>query len=275
MSKDVKSFLNAKNVIRLLGILLIILFFVPSFLVSCTYSGYDVTSYKLSTFKMLTGVNIEGEQFLKPTIGVIIFLLLPIAILVITFLKKFLSNMIMSIVITACSAVDFIAWLGLSSKVKAGAAEIYCDSKPMFGFVLNLLFLLVILAGGILSLLKIIDLDKSFTEPGYFSAAKKAAASVTNGASQSAVPVVCSSCGAVIPAGNKFCNSCGAPAPEAGPAASAETVCTNCGAVVPAGNKFCNSCGTPVSAPAAAPEAATEATPVANTESAPSENTKA
>ena len=275
MSKDVKSFLNAKNVIRLLGILLIILFFVPSFLVSCTYSGYDVTSYKLSAFKVLTGVTIEGEQFLKPSIGAIIFLLLPIAILVITFLKKFLSNMIMSIVITACSAVDFIAWLVLSSKVKAGADEIYCVSKPMFGFILNLLLLLVVLAGGILSLLKIIDLDKCFTEPGYLSAAKKPTASGVNGAAQSAAPVVCSSCGAVIPAGNKFCNSCGAPAPEAGPAAAAETVCANCGAVIPAGNKFCNSCGTPVSAPEANTESAsvTETAPVAET--APSENTEA
>ncbi|MCI5621988.1 MAG: zinc ribbon domain-containing protein [Lachnospiraceae bacterium] len=271
MSKDVKSFLNAKNVIRLVGILLIILFFVPSFLVSCTYSGDDVTSYKLSTFKMLTGVTIEGEQFLKPAIGAIIFLLLPVAILVITFLKKYLSNMIMSIVITACSAVDFIAWLVLSSKVKAGAAEIYCESKPMFGFVLNLLLLLVVLAGGILSLLQIIDLDKCFMEPGYLSAAKKPTAFGANGAAQSATPVVCNSCGAVIPAGNKFCNSCGAPAPEAGPTPAAETVCANCGAVIPAGNKFCNSCGTPVSAP----EATSETAPAANTESVPSENTEA
>lgn len=257
MSSDVKKYLNAKNLIRLLGILLIVLFFVPSFLVSCTYSSYDTTSYKLSAFKVMTGVKIEGEQYLEPSIVAVIFLLLPIAILVITFLKKYLSNLVMNIVITACSGVDFLAWLVLSARVKAGAADLYCVSKPMAGFVFNVLFTLIILAGGILALTKVIDLDKCFLEPGYFFPGKNGGGAAEGG--QSAVAAVCANCGAKIPAGNKFCNACGTPVAETAPA---QTVCANCGAEIPAGNKFCNACGTPVATAPVTETPAPEANPV-------------
>lgn len=46
----------------------------------------------------------------------------------------------------------------------------------------------------------------------------------------------CSKCGAMIPAGSKFCPSCGNPA-------VAMNVCPQCGAQVPANAKFCPSCG--------------------------------
>lgn len=46
----------------------------------------------------------------------------------------------------------------------------------------------------------------------------------------------CSKCGAMIPAGSKFCPSCGNPA-------ATMNVCPQCGAQVPANAKFCPSCG--------------------------------
>ena len=45
----------------------------------------------------------------------------------------------------------------------------------------------------------------------------------------------CSSCGAAIPAGSKFCPECGAKQSAA--------FCTNCGKEIPVGSKFCLECG--------------------------------
>jgi class 3 adenylate cyclase/predicted ATPase len=50
----------------------------------------------------------------------------------------------------------------------------------------------------------------------------------------------CSQCGAVSPAGNKFCGECGAPL---------AVECSACGRVNPPGTKFCGECGTALPAP--------------------------
>ena len=74
---------------------------------------------------------------------------------------------------------------------------------------------------------------------------------------------VCSSCGSVNTAGNKFCLSCGETLskPAAQPA-QASTVpatdgsgCPSCGASNPAASKFCLSCGASMSKPASEPAA--------------------
>jgi len=51
---------------------------------------------------------------------------------------------------------------------------------------------------------------------------------------------ICTSCGAEIPAGMRFCGQCGTPV-STGPA-----VCKQCGAELPEGMKFCGRCGTKV-----------------------------
>lgn len=52
--------------------------------------------------------------------------------------------------------------------------------------------------------------------------------------------MICSKCGASVPAGSKFCLSCGEKME------SGESFCGNCGASVPAGARFCMKCGAPV-----------------------------
>jgi len=62
----------------------------------------------------------------------------------------------------------------------------------------------------------------------------------------------CSRCGALIPAGVRFCPSCGAPvgAPAVPPgAAGGGTPCPKCGQVAPAGTKFCPNCGASMAPP--------------------------
>jgi predicted amidophosphoribosyltransferase len=65
-----------------------------------------------------------------------------------------------------------------------------------------------------------------------------------------AAPVMCTQCGAEIPAGEPNCTACGAPAPV--PEAPVPMACTQCGAEVPPGSEVCPACGAPAPAPAEA-----------------------
>lgn len=49
---DFTKHIHVKNIIRLLSILLMVFFFVPSFMVSC--AGYG--NIKISAFKAMTGI---------------------------------------------------------------------------------------------------------------------------------------------------------------------------------------------------------------------------
>jgi len=53
--------------------------------------------------------------------------------------------------------------------------------------------------------------------------------------------ILCPSCNAENPKGNKFCNNCGAKM-----APNKTIKCSNCGSEVPKGNKFCGNCGKPM-----------------------------
>jgi membrane protease subunit (stomatin/prohibitin family) len=55
----------------------------------------------------------------------------------------------------------------------------------------------------------------------------------------------CPKCGALVPAGTRFCPSCGNPMGAAPPAAAGPMLtCPKCQATAPAGTKFCPNCGT-------------------------------
>ncbi len=61
----------------------------------------------------------------------------------------------------------------------------------------------------------------------------------------------CPKCGALVPAGSRFCPSCGfTMAPAAATPTGPSTPCPKCGTAIPAGSKFCPNCGAAAPAPA-------------------------
>jgi class 3 adenylate cyclase/tetratricopeptide (TPR) repeat protein len=66
--------------------------------------------------------------------------------------------------------------------------------------------------------------------------------------------IVCSTCGAENPVGQRFCGSCGA---------ALAAVCSSCGVSNPAGQRFCGDCGAPLGAQGLSVAAPTVETPVA------------
>lgn len=122
---DFTKHIHVKNIIRLLSILLMVFFFVPSFMVSC--AGYG--NIKISAFKAMTGIKIEGESVSDPKVICIIMLLLPIAMLALWCLKSVLKDKIAAIASGSCAVVDFIFWIALCVGVNKEATDNYCTAK--------------------------------------------------------------------------------------------------------------------------------------------------
>ncbi|MCR5272892.1 MAG: zinc ribbon domain-containing protein [Lachnospiraceae bacterium] len=231
--KSVKA--SAKNVIRILTAFCILIVFCPTFLVSC--SGEDV---KVSSMTAVTGVKAYGETIVDPHPIMLLVLLIPIAILVVTFVKK-LAEKTSAIVITACGAVDLVIWMIFKTSVKKIAAENYCEFETTGWYYLNFIALLLIILISVLVLLKKIEMDSDLkamltgdsakdTLNQMSSTVSQMSSTVTQIAGNVAANVAsnvnnintkgkdiigyCAKCGSPIEYGNTFCTSCGTPVPQ-------------------------------------------------------------
>ena len=224
-STDFTKLVNLKNIMRILSIILIICFFVPSFVVSC--SGADI---KLSAAKVMVGTKYQGQTVVGANPICIIFLLLPIAMLVLWCLKSVLKDKIAALACGCCAAADLIFWIIFRVAVASRAEQAYCESKAAAGFVLNIIFLLVMVTINLLVFLNVIEAETPLihasVQPQNNAGQQPYQAQPTNQqpanqqlyqaqpvtpqpASTPAGAGFCENCGAPLVAGNKFCTKCG------------------------------------------------------------------
>lgn len=202
------KFLTLRNVIRALSVLLIIFFFVPSFMVSC--SGESV---KFSAASAMVGVKYEGEKMSEASPMVALLIILPIAILVIWCLKNVLKDKIASIIGVACAGLDLIMWFVVRMGVAANAEEIYGTSKVLAGFVFNIIFVLLVIAANVLILINLIQADKPLIGGSDVMPQQNMQQNTYQSAPTEAAPTqsaFCTKCGAPLTPGTKFCTKCGA-----------------------------------------------------------------
>lgn len=201
------KFLTLRNLIRVISGLLIIFFFVPSFMVSC--SGESV---KFSAASAMVGVKYEGERMSDPSPLVALLLILPIAMLVIWCLKNVLKDKIASIACLACAGVDLIMWFVVRMGVAANAEEILGTSKVLAGFVFNIIFVLLVIAANVLILINMIPADKPLLEIKGGVQQPNMQQNTYQSPTQDAAAqqAFCTKCGAPLTPGTKFCTKCGA-----------------------------------------------------------------
>lgn len=271
--EEKKFEITVKNVMRLLSALCVVFVFCPSFMVSC--SGRDINVSAITAAK---GVSSYGEQVVDPHPVMLICLLLPVAVLVLLFVKKFTEKKTAGIIM-ACSVADFAIWLIFRANVKKIAEDNYCSFKTVGWYWINLIVILLLILFSVLAVLGKMQMEKDLLTQfaaggsreilGQMSGAvgrmsdavgnmaKNAADNVNHKKQEEDAIGYCAKCGSPISYGCKFCVSCGTPVPEsmlpeaavAGPVAeetagSAEKFCQNCGAKVPSDALFCESCGT-------------------------------
>ena len=225
------SMFTIKNILRVLSLLCVVFVFCPSFLVSC--SGQDLN---VSVMTAVGGVETTyGGRIVDPHPIMLICLLIPVASLVLLFIKKFTDNKT-ALIISACGLVDFIVWLIFRSSVKKVAEENYCSFKTTGWYVVNIIALILIMLLSALVVIAKIQMDADlitvFSNGGTKGALDQMSATMSqmsSAVSQLAGNVAtnignkkqkenaigfCSKCGSPIAYGCKFCTSCGTPVPE-------------------------------------------------------------
>lgn len=225
-----KPMFTIKNIMRVLSVLCIIFVFCPSFLVSC--SGQDM---KVDVMTAVGGVSMYGEKVVEPHIIMLVCLLIPIAILVLLFLKKFKDNLTAGIIL-GCTAVDMIVWIIFRVSVKKIAEDNYCTFETTPWYVINIIVMILIIVLSLLVVLNIMMMDTDLITFFSGGGTKSVLDQMSNTVSQMSNAVTqlagnvaeninnktqkkdaigfCAKCGSPIPYGTKFCTSCGTPVPE-------------------------------------------------------------
>ena len=279
-NNETKSLVTARQVMRVLAIIGIVVVFCPGFLVSCSGQSMNV-----SVMTAVKGISIYGETIAKPQPLMLICLLLPIAILALLFVKN-ISEKQAALIIAVCGILDFVIWFIFKSVVKSIAEKNYCEFKTTGWYLLNNLLLLFIIIFAVLILLQKLEMDTDILSVlsggGTQGALNKMSDSLTkmsgavNDLAGKAVSKVeemeekrkaekkkaeeqkkseeqkkadtdfCEECGSELEKESKFCSSCGAKVPEKKPEAVEEKpkFCQECGKPLDSDAVFCKHCGT-------------------------------
>ena len=148
-----KSLVTARQIMRVLSFICIVVVFCPSFLVSC--SGQ---SKGISVMTAVGGLSVYGESIAKPQPLMLICLLLPAVILALLFMKK-LSEKQNALIIAICGISDFVIWMIFKAVVKKIAEDHYCEFKTTGWYLLNNLALFFLILFALLILLQKLEMD--------------------------------------------------------------------------------------------------------------------
>ena len=148
-----KSLFTARQIMRVLSFICIVVVFCPSFLVSC--SGQ---SKGISVMTAVGGLSVYGETIAKPQPLMLVCLLLPAVILALLFMKK-LPEKQNALIIVICGISDFVIWMIFKAVVKKIAEDHYCEFKTTGWYLLNNLALFFLILFAILILLQKLEMD--------------------------------------------------------------------------------------------------------------------
>lgn len=225
-----KSALTVNRVLKILALLCIIFVFCPVFTVSC--SGQNMN---ISVMTVVGGVRAYGEQIVNPYPIMLICLVLPIAILVLLFMKK-LPDKKTALITFICSLADLVIWFIFRACAKYAAEENYCSFKSTGWFVVNIIVLILMMIPSILVVLHKLELESDLIAAITGNETKQAlnqmsttvnqmsnavtkmtgdiAKNIGNKRSKENIIGYCAKCGSPIEMDCKFCTSCGTPVPE-------------------------------------------------------------
>lgn len=243
MNNSFKNYITAKNVSRLASLLLIIFYFVPAF----TFDFFIKYHLSACTYTF------ENHNF-----GGILYLLLPIAMLVMWCLKSVLKDRIAALICGCCAIADFLGWLYLMSVARSALF----DSNA--GLVFNILFLLIVIAANVLMVLGVVQPEACLLDRSAYGKAGNPFADMNNHMNgfqgqqpyqnmpQGQPPYQSTAQGQQMnvfqsaPQGQQMNTYQSAPQGQPAPGQAPAPVCPKCGERLVAGNKFCMNCGNPI-----------------------------
>lgn len=148
--KEKKPLITIKRIFRLLLLVCIAFVFCPMFMVSC--SGQEI---EVDVMTAVGGMSLYGEPVVKPHPVMLLLLLIPVIILVLSFVKKIHGKKI-----AWCSVVglvvDSVLWIIFKKTVEKIAGENFCTCETtgwyyanMIVIVLSIIVMIPVLVGAI------------------------------------------------------------------------------------------------------------------------------
>ncbi len=124
--------------VRILAALLLILFFVPAFTVSCSDIRMEIS---VSAADAATGIKADvlgsREELSEPVPVLFLLLILPAAVLFLSLVRKEAVRRMMAPIALAASLADLILWIVFRRGVERAALENYFSFSSRAGFFLS------------------------------------------------------------------------------------------------------------------------------------------
>ena len=117
--KENTSLFTVRRTMRIFMYIVLICFFCPTFLVSC--SGY---SYELSALDLATGGGFEGYSYIEPQTIMWASLILPVLVILFLFMKKG-KDKSAAVPALLCTGLNLTLWIVYILKAKAECADDY------------------------------------------------------------------------------------------------------------------------------------------------------
>ena len=135
-NKNATGFATVRNVLKILAALGVVFAFCPSFLVSCM--GEDMKIDVTTGIQGIPDFDINGSPFL------VLCILIPIAVLVLLFIKKIAQKTSATIILIA-TFLDFLIWIIFRNQVKKLAEGNGCGFKCTTWFWIDMIVLVLII----------------------------------------------------------------------------------------------------------------------------------
>ena len=152
-NKKNKSAFKVSRVIRILLLMCMIFVFCPMFFVSCSGQTVDV-----SVMTAVKGIKVYGENIIRPQPIMLITLLIPLAVIFVSFSKKFTPSKAATCSMI-CMIVDFIVWLIFKSAAVRIAKENMCMFEISAWFYLNMSVIILLIILNLLVVSHILQFD--------------------------------------------------------------------------------------------------------------------
>ncbi|NLY49181.1 MAG: zinc-ribbon domain-containing protein [Clostridiales bacterium] len=210
--------INIGILIKIVTLLLVIMFFVPLFAVSCSGQIFEFSAARLTT-----GYSYQGDKLVEPHPVCILLIILPVAVFAASFLIK--NSKLLSLLSGASGIINIIMLASIISNAKNEAARNYMEFETRVGFYLSLLLNLVLIGLAVIEFAGITGKTPLLQDSGGAAASSR----------------ICTQCGTPLKAGDIFCGQCGNKYEEV--TYTAARFCTNCGNQLKEGENFCTNCG--------------------------------
>lgn len=226
IQEEKRSFFTARQVLRVLSLVCLIVVFCPMFLVSCSEQTMNV-----SVVSAVSGTKAYGEYLINPHPELLICFLLPAAILVILFIRN-IAETVVALVTAVCGIIDLVVWIIFAVAVQNAAKESYCEFRVTGWYIVNLILLVFIILISILVLARLLQLDGDLSvfmqnrnspvpdkriptqwKPPINSGPPIGHNGIDTINRTAVQPRFCIKCGHQMDADSRFCPACGAQAP--------------------------------------------------------------